>query len=33
MRKFELNGFSRITKAEARRLYDAGPIVYFCPVI
>lgn len=32
MRKFELNGFSRISKAEARRLYDAGQIVYFCPV-
>lgn len=32
MRKFEIAGFSRISKAAARKLYNAGQIVYFCPV-
>ena len=32
MRKYEIAGFSRISKVAARRLYDAGQIVYFCPV-
>lgn len=32
MRKFEIAGFSRISKAAARKLYNAGHIVYFCAV-
>lgn len=32
MRKFEIAGFSRISKAAARKLYNAGQIVYFCAV-
>lgn len=32
MRKFVIIGFSRISKAKARKLYNAGQIVYFCPV-
>lgn len=32
MRKFEIAGFSRISKAAARKLYDAGQTVYFCAV-
>lgn len=32
MRKIEIAGFSRISKAAARKLYNAGQIVYFCAV-
>ena len=32
MRKFEIAGYTRITKAQARRLFTAGFPVYACPV-
>jgi hypothetical protein len=32
MCKFEIAGFSRISKAAARKMYNAGQIVYFCAV-
>ena len=30
MRKYSVNGFERISKAEARRAFNAGEVVYFC---
>lgn len=30
MNKYSVNGFTRISKAAARKLYNAGQIVYFC---
>ena len=32
MTKIEVNGFRRITKAAARKIYNGGGTVYFCPV-
>lgn len=32
MKKIEIAGFSRIGKAAARKMYNAGQIVYFCAV-
>ncbi len=32
MRKFELDGFRRISKAAARKRFEAGKVVYLCPV-
>lgn len=32
MRKITVNGYKRITKQAAKKLYNAGKIVYFCPV-
>ena len=30
MHKINIDGYSRISKAAARKLYDAGQAVYFC---
>lgn len=32
MNQYTADGYSRISKARARRLYDAGAPVYMCPV-
>lgn len=32
MNKVEINGWIRITKAKARKLYDAGKTIRLCPV-
>lgn len=32
MNKLQFGSYTRITKADARKLYDAGHIVYLCPV-
>lgn len=32
MRKFECDGFRRISKAAARKLFETGKVVYLCPV-
>lgn len=31
MNHYTVNGFERVSKARARRLYDAGIPVYLCP--
>lgn len=32
MNQYTIDGYTRISKARARRLYDAGAPVYMCPV-
>lgn len=32
MNQYTADGYTRISKARARRLYDAGAPVYLCPV-
>ena len=32
MKHYEIDGFKRITKQAAKKLYNDGKLVYFCPV-
>lgn len=32
MKRYQFGGFSRISKAAARKMYDAGRVVWACPV-
>ena len=32
MRKYNVGGFERVSKQAARRIFNAGGVVYLCPV-
>lgn len=32
MNRYEVNGYTRISKATARKIYNGGGAVWFCPV-